>query len=921
MALTIWATASAQSLVEPERIAAVQQAFDSAATARQMRCRIDAVRPALDYAMRFRTGYVINLPMAQFQGTGHSLETYLRITPEGLKPTYLESTGNLPEVPATKLDGEIGGTFVVGEGAYDVEALVTDDSHRACHAKWRIQARRSGSERELAPATSASTVEELSVNSFASGDSRPSPRIGRLTLMLHAAPLSPRSSKLQDSDVSALTGSLFSLLQQLPARSVRLVVFNLDQRAVLFRQDDFAAKDLEKVITAIKQLQLARVDYKTLQQPGGPSELLSDLLQAELRDPQAADALILLGPRLVMRDDVPIPAVDKPPAAVPSLFYLQYQTVPGLMPGSAQMRGGAARRPRNPDDPGSRGVETFPMPLGLSDSIEKLIGRLKGKTIAVRSPHDLADGIRHIQTGIGTPCGADPLVRGRPPGRPDGACGESNVADPRQRDEGVPRGPGGPPHNQSGSATANKSSNPPEASATGAAAPTHRAAGILPSQPEGPLNLPKPDKLPQAEQYVPDVDPVELLMRVRDQVVEHASRIPNHTCVETIQRDRYEPTAARSSKSCDAILAARQGPSFPPRLRLDTSDRLRLDVAKAPDREIYSWAGATKFEEAEIDEWLPEGAIGTGPFATHLIAVFENRDPKFIFEGDTTLAGRSLMEYSFAVPRKESHYRVKAHKEWVITGYTGTLLVDPKTAELVRLTVRTEELPPATTDCETDTTLDYGTVQLGGDDYLLPKLTRQRFIGRDGEEDENTVTFSACREYQAESRLTFAGGAGAAGDAPGSTPASTLDLPPGLPVTVDLITAIDSDQSAAGDVMEGRLTKPIRDARQKTLVPEGARVQGRLMRVETRHSVQPEYTIALRWESVEIDGVKMPISLRPDRQPGISVSGLPGALVAMRRRGMAIELPRPGEGAYGVYHSRVGRVESGFRTEWLTARP
>jgi hypothetical protein len=93
------------------------------------------------------------------------------------------------------------------------------------------------------------------------------------------------------------------------------------------------------------------------------------------------------------------------------------------------------------------------------------------------------------------------------------------------------------------------------------------------------------------------------------------------------------------------------------------------------------------------------------------------------------------------------------------------------------------------------------------------------------------------------------------------------------------------------------------------------------MRVETRHSVQPEYTIALRWESVEIDGVKMPISLRPDRQPGISVSGLPGALVAMRRRGMAIELPRPGEGAYGVYHSRVGRVESGFRTEWLTARP
>jgi hypothetical protein len=168
MALTIWVTASAQLLVEPERIAAVRQAFDSAASARQMRCHVDAVRPVPDYAMRFRTGYLVNIPMAQFQGAGHSLDTYLRITPEGLKPTYLESTGNLPEVPATKLDGELGGTFVVGEGTYDVEALVTDDSHRACHAKWRIQARRSGSERELAPATAASTVEELSVHSFES---------------------------------------------------------------------------------------------------------------------------------------------------------------------------------------------------------------------------------------------------------------------------------------------------------------------------------------------------------------------------------------------------------------------------------------------------------------------------------------------------------------------------------------------------------------------------------------------------------------------------------------------------------------------------------------------------------------------------------------------------------------------------------
>ena len=408
-----------------------------------------------------------------------------------------------------------------------------------------------------------------------------------------------------------------------------------------------------------------------------------------------------------------------------------------------------------PDDP----TASLPpsSPLGTSDGIEKLLGTLKGKTIAIRTPHEFADAIWHIEAGIA--CGADPLVRGRPPGRPARPCVEANLGDP-QRDEGVPRGPGGPPHNSTPAPVEASAGKPtpmaepkfttPAESADTAARP-ERAAGV-PSQTAGPgplaLTLPKLDEPQSDDHSTTDADPVELLMRLRDRVLEHGSRIPNHTCVETIQRDRYEPTAGRANKSCDTLLASRKRSGSPQRLRLETTDRLRLDVAMGPSGEIYSWAGASKFEEGEIDEWIPEGAIGTGPFATQLLAVFENRNPRFVFEGDTELAGRSLMEYSFSVPREESHYRVKARKEWVITGYTGTVLVDPKTAELVRLTVRTEELPPATTDCETDTSLDYGTVQLGGDDYLLPKVTHQRFIGRDGEEDENTVTFSACREYQ-----------------------------------------------------------------------------------------------------------------------------------------------------------------------------
>jgi hypothetical protein len=158
-------------------------------------------------------------------------------------------------------------------------------------------------------------------------------------------------------------------------------------------------------------------------------------------------------------------------------------------------------------------------------------------------------------------------------------------------------------------------------------------------------------------------------------------------------------------------------PGFSSSLQLAPTDRLRLDVLPATNREIYSWAG-------EIDELVTQGAFGTEPFASMLLSVLEGRDSRFIFEGDTSLAGRRLLEYSFSVPLDRRRYRVKAQNDWVVTGYSGTILADPETAELVRLSVRTEELPPETQSCETDSKLEFSTVRLSNDDYLLPMMTR-----------------------------------------------------------------------------------------------------------------------------------------------------------------------------------------------------
>jgi hypothetical protein len=109
-----------------------------------------------------------------------------------------------------------------------------------------------------------------------------------------------------------------------------------------------------------------------------------------------------------------------------------------------------------------------------------------------------------------------------------------------------------------------------------------------------------------------EVDPTDVLMRFRDRVVANGERIPNYTCVETVTRDVYDPALTPAPKNCDALLGRRKTAGLNNILRLATTDRLRLDVALADSREIMSWAGAPKFEEGEIDELIPDGAIGAG---------------------------------------------------------------------------------------------------------------------------------------------------------------------------------------------------------------------------------------------------------------------------------------------------------------------
>jgi len=198
-------------------------------------------------------------------------------------------------------------------------------------------------------------------------------------------------------------------------------------------------------------------------------------------------------------------------------------------------------------------------------------------------------------------------------------------------------------------------------------------------------------------------DPAEVLKRVTAKVLAREAALPNYTCVETVTRDYYQYASATPPRSCAALIAQQKGSPTGLPVLLTTTDRLRLDVTITKRGEIYSWVGASKFEDGSIDKVVKQGPVGTGSFGALLAVIFKQDSKTFRFSKYSLEQGRSLMEYSFEVSQEDSHYNVKAGNSWVNTAYSGTFQADPETDEVVRITMQTAELSPATDSCQTNT--------------------------------------------------------------------------------------------------------------------------------------------------------------------------------------------------------------------------
>ena len=369
IAVLLASACAAQSIVDSARLGSVLKVLEPQAGEKPLRCEVTPIKPSLNFGFRFQAGYVVRVPMNQFSGPGHGWAMLTRITPEGggQKPVYLVSRTRLPSIPTTKVDVEVGGGYLLGEGRYDVKWAMLDDAGRVCRGSWHVDARLGRRERQMKLSMPPDTVADFTLRG------RPDSRRGsddaapiRLTVLLNAAPLFPLRTRLRASDRVVLLGLLSSLLERVPARSVRLVVFNLDQQKTLLRQDAFAPGALGRVAQALNGTELGLVDYHVLQNRRGHVDFLAGLINQELRAETPSDVVVFLGPETRFVDKLPPTALAEPAGAPPQFFDLQFK--PYFRAGSS-----------------------------LPDSISLATARAKGKTIVIRTPADFAKAIEQIE--------------------------------------------------------------------------------------------------------------------------------------------------------------------------------------------------------------------------------------------------------------------------------------------------------------------------------------------------------------------------------------------------------------------------------------------------------------------------------------------------------------------------------------------
>jgi hypothetical protein len=407
---------------------------------------------------------------------------------------------------------------------------------------------------------------------------------------------------------------------------------------------------------------------------------------------------------------------------------------------------------------------------------------------------------------------------------------------------------------------------------------------------------------------------VVMLARIKSHMREEAARLPNYTCLETIDRFHKEPDRAASSREA-----------------LKPLDRVRLEVVYSDHREWFGSPGDSKIGTADPSAFVGSGLIGTGVFASMLNNVLAGAI--FEYRGDDPLNGRAAFRYDFQYPRQSKGFDISMEGGAGPVGEKGSLWVDPKSLDLIRLEANAQEIPAYLPLAASGTTVNYARTGIGDSSVLLPQQATMQLAATTGVENYDHIEFTHCRAFSAESAISFDAPADAPADVPASTapevrpvPGSRRTIPANLQVTVELTTPISS-RDVVGQLITGKVVGDV--TRKGTVViPHGATVRGRMRRLERyQGNERPAFIVGLEFTDVDASGgaapfyadiLRMePAALRAKLTERVAVHDAKGDRITEQTITLA---DLPGVASFFVTGDTFS-LPTGLRTVWRTRGP
>ncbi len=262
----------------------------------KLRCSFRWQRPRLSYTLQYWTGFNVEVPVKSLDPNPKKsfLNVMVRVVPQEGETRYLTLRIQLPPIPAEsnqrKNSATFSGGFAVGAGKYEITAIViTDQNPSFCIKSWSVSARHTSNLR-IDPGMVSDSVPKWEGPSSDRSQKR-------VTVFLNAAPLVLRRSTFQLSfwDMTALIGSLTSILNNTDFSHARVVAYSFETQQVLLEEHQFDSRAYDMLIEQLRNLNLGVVSVDQLQTTN-PVRFMTQLIQKELSQPEQADVVVFLGP-------------------------------------------------------------------------------------------------------------------------------------------------------------------------------------------------------------------------------------------------------------------------------------------------------------------------------------------------------------------------------------------------------------------------------------------------------------------------------------------------------------------------------------------------------------------------------------------------------------------------------------------------